>query len=52
MKTSLVSTAMHQATHLVREQNVIEATRVVQRALSRETERYHWETLRWSPRDV
>jgi hypothetical protein len=34
MNENVLSTAMHQATHLVREQNVIEATRVVQRALS------------------
>jgi poly(hydroxyalkanoate) depolymerase family esterase len=33
MKTAF-STAMHQATQLVREQNVIEATRVIKRALS------------------
>jgi hypothetical protein len=33
MKTAF-STAMHQATQLVREQNVIEATRAIKRALS------------------
>ena len=33
MKT-VFSTAMHQATQLMREQNVIEATRVIKRALS------------------
>jgi hypothetical protein len=31
---SVFSTAMHQATQLMREQNVIEATRVIKRALS------------------